>query len=221
MTSENREKNESVGAVKDQVKAGHTYDGIQEYDNPMPRWWVNLFWATVIFSILYAGYYMTGWGASHLDEYKSEVDRHTEIAALVDKEGAGKSEGAKNEGAESSSPQVDIKTRLVKAALDPEKIKAGKVVYDSRCMPCHGDRGQGSIGPNMTDDHWIHGGSLEQIFHITNVGVPAKGMIPWEGALSEDERINVVAFIRSIQGTKVAGGKAAEGEISAPTELVE
>ena len=189
---------------EDKLIEGHTYDGIQEYDNPMPRWWVNLFWATIVFSIGYCGYYMTGIGQSDLERYREEV-----ALAEAEKESTPAAE---------NQTVVDIGQRLIAAARSDDSIKAGKAVFDTRCMPCHGDKGQGLIGPNFTDNQWLHGGSMEEIFHIVNVGVPAKGMVPWEAQLSEEERINVVAFIRSIQGTNVTG-KAPEGEVSEPTPL--
>jgi cytochrome c oxidase cbb3-type subunit III len=188
---------------------GHTYDGIQEYDNPMPRWWINLFWATILFSIGYCGYYMTGIGPSHLDEYEQELQ-----LALEKKELLAKS-SVQDTG---TVTEHSVSSRLIKAALSEDSIASGKTIYDSRCMACHGDKGQGLIGPNLTDNYWIHGGSMEEILHIINVGVVEKGMIPWEAQLSEGERINVVAFIRSIQGTNIEG-KGPEGEIYEPVAL--
>jgi len=189
---------------EDKIIDDHAYDGIQEYDNPMPRWWVNLFWATIIFSIGYCAYYMGGVGGTDAETYEQEM------ASLTAEREVNKPE--EPEGG------VDLGQRLLLAALSADAVSAGKTIFDTRCMPCHGDKGQGLIGPNFTDDNWIHGGSLEEIFHVVTVGVPEKGMIPWEGQLSEEERISVVAFIRSIQGTNVAG-KAPEGEISEATPL--
>jgi len=202
MSSDSDNKNEQEKLIE-----GHTYDGIQEYDNPMPKWWVNLFWITIFFAYGYCVYYMTGIGPSHVEEYEMEMK-------LAEAE---KKAGAETTLAEQGSP-ISISERLVLAALSADSISGGKEIYASKCMPCHGDKGQGLIGPNLTDDHWIHGGSMEEILNIINVGVVAKGMVPWENQLSEDERINLVAFIRSIQGTKVEG-KAPEGEIAVPSIL--
>lgn len=196
----------------DQVKEGHSYDGIQEYDNPMPRWWVNLFWATVFFSVVYCAIYLPDWGKTSLDEYKADVEGSKQSSQSVVAQASAPPAQA------SASSTEALHDQLIKAARNPDSIKAGKSIYDSKCMPCHADKGQGLIGPNLTDDTWIHGGQLDQIYHTVSVGVPAKGMIAWEGQLSEQDRINVVAFIRSIQDTNVAG-KAPEGEKSAPTPL--
>lgn len=185
---------------------GHVYDGIVEYDNPMPRWWVNLFWATIFFSLGYSVYYMGGYGPGSLDEYATEMQRAAEEI-----------EKRKGETA-TSGTEEDLGSRLLVAARNQEMIVKGKDLFATRCMACHADKGQGLIGPNLTDNNWIHGGSLEQILHIINVGVVEKGMIPWEAQLSEEERFALVAFIRSIQGTNVEG-KAPEGEISEATSL--
>lgn len=202
MSSDSDKKDE-----QDKLIDGHTYDGIQEYDNPMPRWWVNLFWITIFFAYGYCVYYMTGIGPSHVEEYEMEMK-------LAEAEKAALAETTSTEQGSSSS----ISERLVLAALSADSISSGKEVYDSKCMFCHGDKGQGLIGPNLTDDHWIHGGSMEEILHIINVGVVAKGMVAWENQLSEDERINLVAFIRSIQGTNIEG-KGPEGIIAEPSIL--
>jgi cytochrome c oxidase cbb3-type subunit 3 len=190
---------------EDVVKEGHTYDGIEEYDNPMPRWWINLFWVTIFFSIGYCAYYMSGIGPSHIDEYEMEIARANEMLAAL------------NQGT-SNDDSITIMEKLIIASRDSAKIKNGQEIYMSKCMACHGDKGQGLIGPNLTDDYWIHGGSLEEILHIINVGVIQKGMIPWETQLSEDERFSVIAFLRSIQGTNVEG-KAPEGEFAEATSL--
>lgn len=189
---------------EDELLDDHNYDGIQEYDNPMPRWWVNLFWATIVFSVFYCIYYMLGFGPSHLDEYQQELSVASAKTAPS--------------GDSSASEEQSILEQLVKGAKSEATIASGKSIFGAKCMMCHGDKAQGLIGPNLTDEQWIHGGSLEEIFHIVNVGVAEKGMIPWEGQLSLEERIAVVAFIRSIQGTNIPG-KAPEGEIAAATSL--
>ncbi len=191
---------------EDEIEDSHVYDGIVEYDNPMPRWWVNMFWATVIFSVVYCGYYMTGYGTGSIEEYEAEM----KLALDLKEQQKGEVSGG--------GTAEDLTTRLVKAALSEEMIIKGTDLFASRCMACHADKGQGLIGPNLTDDYWIHGGSLERILHIINVGVVEKGMIPWEGQLSEEERFALVAFIRSIQGTNVPG-KGAEGDLSEATSL--
>lgn len=184
---------------------GHVYDGIQEYDNPMPRWWVNLFWATIIFSIIYCGYYMIGSGPGAIDLYNRE---------LADAEKLSPKETTTSVMADAGS----ILPRLIAAAADPAKIAAGKEVFARNCLACHGAQGEGGIGPNLTDGSWIHGGKLEEILTVINKGVVEKGMIPWENTLSEEDRFAVIAFIRSIQNTNVTG-KAAEGTPSDPTSL--
>lgn len=194
-----------MAKYEDKVKEGHSYDGIDEYDNPMPGWWKNLFWATIVFSIFYCGYYMLGSGPSALDEYAAEVEEIELAKAKVSEEKA--------------SSGVSLSSVLITASLDPTKVEAGKATFVGKCAACHGAQGQGVIGPNLTDAKWIHGGDLESIYRVVSEGVLEKGMIAWKGQLSDDQMAEVVAYIRSIQDTNVAG-KAPEGEISSATELV-
>ena len=94
----------------------------------------------------------------------------------------------------------------------PEAITAGKAIYDANCVACHSAKGEGLVGPNLTDNHWIHGGSLKDIRHVIVEGVIEKGMIPWKTSLTSEQIDQVVAFVWSIKGTNVPG-KPAEGEL--------
>jgi cytochrome c oxidase cbb3-type subunit 3 len=173
------------------------YDGIQEYDNDLPNWWLWLFYITIIFSIVYVAYYHFGPGLNPHQMLALEMAEHEKII-----------EQNKAAIADQTVETVD----LITLVGDADRIAKGKVVYDKNCMACHADKGQGLVGPNMTDNYWIHGGSLADIRRITSEGVVAKGMIPWKGVISEEEIDNVTLFVYSLKGTNIEG-KGPEGDL--------
>lgn len=175
----------------------HSYDGIHELDHVLPSWWVWIFIGSIIFSVWYAGYYMTGLGPSPHEELK------TALATI---------EAMKPDRL--AAPSEEDEANLIAALKDPEKQKKGSEVYMGKCMACHGDKGQGLIGPDLTDDYWIHGtGTAKEIAKSISEGVPDKGMPPWGPILTPGELIETVAFIRSIHGTNPAGAKPPQGEL--------
>lgn len=174
----------------------HEYDGIREYDNPMPAWWKGTFWVTFFFSIVYIFYYhFGGVGTSAEEDYAQEMRVfHEQEAALALSAGEVTEEG------------------LAKLMADPAMVAEGGAKYAEVCVACHGAAGEGKIGPNLTDEHWIHGkGSLVDIFGTVNEGVLAKGMPAWGRQLRPDEMRKVVAFVGSLRNTNAANGKAPEG----------
>ncbi|MEP0548826.1 MAG: cbb3-type cytochrome c oxidase N-terminal domain-containing protein [Rhodothermales bacterium] len=188
-----------VGGAADEVIPGHKYDGIREYDNPMPGWWVWLFVITVVFGVVYfLGIEVFGF----VDTYEDDLaEAQAELVEMRDAYAA-------------SGPAFETDERaLMRYASDAEMAAAGAEVYAATCASCHGNEGQGLIGPNLTDDYWVHGSSNEAIWEILAVGVPAKGMPPWENVLSAEERAELLAFIRSIDDTDPAGAKEPEGEL--------
>ena len=186
-----------VGSVKEGHEdhlLDHAYDGIQEYDNPMPRWWVWIFWGTFLYSLGYIFHYWVGNGQSVADNYEAEMD-------IV------RAARAKEAMAQSVSEDV-----LQQVMSDASSVSAGADVFSQKCVTCHLEKGQGSIGPNLTDEYWIHGqGGLMDIFNTVSEGVPAKGMPAWSRQLSPVELRQVVAFVGTLRGTKV-DGKPPEGE---------
>lgn len=172
----------------------HAYDGIHEYDNPMPRWWVNLFWASFFFSIVYAAHYhWTGNGQS--------------ISGLYDEE----MRIAREERAKASLKEAPSEQGLASLMEDAQLMKDAKVLFTERCVQCHAAEGQGLIGPNLTDGHWIHGqGSLMDIYQVVSQGVLTKGMPAWELQLKPIELRKLVAFVGTLRGKQLPG-KAAEG----------
>lgn len=168
----------------------HNYDNIQELDNPLPRWWIYLFIGSILISAVYIGYLMTG-SRSIQDNFERHYAKATKVTQAV----------------ESSTPQAPLEF-----LHDESTLADGKAVYDSRCAACHGKLGEGLVGPNLTDAHWINGdGTLEAIKTVIVDGVPAKGMMAWGNLLSEEDIMAVTSYIGSIQGSNPPNGKGPEG----------
>ena len=176
----------------------HSYDGIQEFDNPMPRWWVYLFWATIIFSILYffnvPGF---GVGKGRIADY----DRDIAAAASAD----AKRKAAQPAGA--SGEQLAAMTK------DASVVALGKQVFGQNCAACHRADAGGQIGPNLADDYWLHGGTLEQIHKTVVDGVLEKGMPPWGKVLKPNQVDAVVAYVYTVRGTNPPNPKAPQGDL--------
>lgn len=186
------------GDTPDQPIQGHKYDGIKEYDNPMPGWWLWLLWGTIAFSVVYyVGIEFFGF----VDTYEDDLA-----------EGITELEVIRHAYAE-ANPTFEIDEETLAGFVEnPAMVQAGAAHYSAFCANCHGPEGQGLIGPNLTDSYWIHGGTNVDLFDVISTGVLDKGMPPWEGALSPEERGELVAFIRSIVGTSPPNPKEPQGE---------
>ena len=177
----------------------HDYDGIQELDNPIPAWFMYLFYTTIIFGICYLlTYHVFGLGQLQYEEYKTEVAQ---------------ADIAKKEYLSKAANLVDENT--VRLSADPAVISSGQVIFTQRCAPCHGDHAQGNVGPNLTDDYWLHGSKITDIFKTIKYGVLAKGMPTWEKQLSPRQMADVASFVKSIHNTHPAGAKAPQGVLEA------
>ncbi len=177
----------------DKYLMDHHYDGIQEYDNPLPAWWLITFFGTIIFSFLYWIHYEFGGGPTLAQELKSDlavIQTLNPNAGNADKE------------------------ETLAALLSSEDAKAkGKEVYAAKCAVCHGPEQQGLIGPNLVDEYWIHGkGKLADIAGVVRKGVLDKGMPNWDNQLKDDEIQSVTVFIYAGRGSKPANPKAPQGE---------
>jgi cytochrome c oxidase cbb3-type subunit 3 len=170
----------------------HAYDGIQEFDNPLPRWWVWIFWATIVFSVLYTidlGGFMRGPGrVSDYNRTMAEAERRFP-----------KPSGPADPAA------------LAALAKDGKALALGKTVYATNCAVCHRADGGGNIGPNLTDDFWLHGGSIVEINKTINEGVLAKGMPNWGKMLSVEQVNAVTAYVASLHDTHPPDPKAPQG----------
>lgn len=183
----------------DNIIPGHAYDGIREYDNPMPGWWTNLFWVTIVFSVIY----LLG---VHVFDF---IDTYEEDLA----QSMSELEAVRAAYAE-ANPSVEMDAAALAAFVgDPAEAKNGSEPYMTFCAACHGDQGQGLIGPNLTDAYWMHGGTDTDLYHIITAGVPDKGMPPWESTLSAEARAQLVAYIRSLAGTNPPGAKEPQGDL--------
>ena len=103
-------------------------------------------------------------------------------------------------------------TTLVTLLENPSAQKSGKEIFQTRCSSCHGMFGEGGIGPNLTDDYWLHGAQLMDIYRTVKVGVPEKGMLPWERQLKPAELLSVSAYVGSLLGSDPPQGKEPQGD---------
>lgn len=174
----------------------HSYDGIVELDNHLPPWLVNVFYVTIAFGVIYFTYYtVLGIGQTQIEEYSEEQ----RIAAIQIAEW-------------NALALTSIDENTVTFDPTPQALESGQKIYDTNCVACHASDGGGGIGPNLTDEYWIHGGSISDIFSIVKYGVVEKGMIPWQDQLSPEEMQNVSSYILTLVGTTPLNPKAPEGE---------
>lgn len=172
----------------------HTYDGIQEFDNRLPNWWLWLMWGSMVFALFY-------WIVFHTLELR-----------VLPRE--------QFEGVMAEAEEIQL-AKMLEAGIDNEffvalaqnetKIAEGREIFVKHCVACHLDQGQGSVGPNLTDGVWIHGCEPMAMLKIVNDGVAAKGMPAWQNQLGPTRVMAAVAYIMTIQNTDVQG-KAPEGE---------
>ncbi len=187
------EKNKRSG---DPEILDHNYDGIQEFDNPLPSWWLLTFYGTIIFAVLYVGYYHFGSGPSLDDELASDLH---EVKLRMEAQ------------RQAEPPPSDEELNALFAK--PEVREHGKKLFGEKCAACHGGAGEGGIGPNLTDKFWLHGqGRLADLIKIVADGVPEKGMPPWKSLLSREQVMAAAAHVHGLAGTKPANPKAPQGE---------
>lgn len=174
----------------------HTYDGIQELDNPTPTWFNALFYSSIVFAAGYLLiYHVFGWGMNQDQEYMAEMQA---------------AEKQRMEYLATSGTNIDENS--VELDLSPEMIKPGHEIYLQNCGVCHGNQGEGMIGPNLTDEYWLHGGDIKDVFKVVKYGVPDKGMVPWESSLTPIQIAQVSNFIISLGGSNPANPKEAQGD---------
>lgn len=182
-----------TGKVTDQIHSTHDFDGIQEYDNDLPPWWKYMFYATIVFAVGYMlHYHVFRTGPLQIEEYEMEMQQ----AALL---------AAQNADDPNAETNYEVLT-------DAAALESGKALYIQNCAACHGQAGEGTVGPNLTDEYWIHGGDVNDIFRTIKYGVPSKGMVPWQGKLTKDQNLAVSSYILSLQGSNPPNAKEAQGE---------
>lgn len=178
------------------VLLDHDYDGIRELDNALPPWWKYGFYITIGVGVFYLfHYHITGYGMNPTQEYESEMARAQVKMELY---------------ASKQADKVDEKNIKMPGA---EGLAKGKDLYGTNCWACHGKLGEGGAGPNLTDDYWIHKGSLNDIYHSIKVGYPDKGMQSWEKNFSPIEISYITGYIKTLKGTNPPNAKAPQGDL--------
>ena len=178
----------------DQVRE-HSYDGVQEFDNRLPNWWLWTLYGSIVFAVIYwLVFHTLGLAPLPRERYQQSVIKATqaEIERL-------EAEGVTNES-------------LALMATLPDKVSEGAALFRQYCAVCHSDKGQGKVGPNLTDAYWLHGGQPLDILNTVTNGVTAKGMAAWGRQLGPRRVQAVVAHVLTIVDTNVPG-KAPEGEL--------
>ncbi len=184
-------------ALEGEILLHHDYDGIRELDNHLPPWWVNLFVLTILWSVGYMWYYHWGGdGPNQMEEYKMEVESAKKEMAIVL---AGKADA--------------VDESNVAAISDGTALGEGELIFKNNCVACHGQLGEGTVGPNFTDAYWLHGGGIKNVFKTIKYGVPEKGMIAWGAQLKPADIQKVASYILTLQGTNPPNPKAPQGDI--------
>jgi cytochrome c oxidase cbb3-type subunit 3 len=178
----------------------HDYDGIQELDNSLPPWWKYGFILTIAFAFVYLlNYHVFGNGKNPTEEYAAEMNQ-----AKIEKEAF--EANNKDKINESNVPMADA-----------PGINRGKEFYTANCVACHGTLGEGGAGPNLTDDYWLHKGSLNDVYHTLKVGYPDKGMQSWAIKFNPKEMSEIASFVKTLRGTNPPNAKAKQGDLFVET----
>jgi cytochrome c oxidase cbb3-type subunit 3 len=186
-----------MSTQKDPLLMDHEADGIRELDNRLPAWWVWLFWGAILWGVGYLiHFHVFRMGPGSAEEYRQEM------AAA----GAAKSAdaAAATAVAAASPAEAEVPLDQVQPSSEAAILAQGEALFVKNCVVCHAALGQGLIGPNLTDDFWIHGGEYKNIINTIREGVPAKGMITWKTVLKPSEILAVGSYVWSIHGRDVS-----------------
>jgi cytochrome c oxidase cbb3-type subunit 3 len=212
----------------------HDYDGIRELDNDLPRWWVWLFVITIIWGVLYLLYFhVLGVGYLSGDEYLREMNpnymrleaRHHRFLGILPEYHSPFYDPVRDhliQGPQArpavayveQSRESDTSTYV--ALSDEASVKAGLTIFQTKCATCHGKLGEGGIGPNLTDDYWLHGAGISNIYKTVKYGAPAKGMLSWRLELQPQQILQVASFVMTMHGSNPPNPKAPQGELVKP-----
>jgi cytochrome c oxidase cbb3-type subunit 3 len=176
----------------------HEYDGIQEYDNPLPRWWNWLFIGSIVFSGLYVTWYHIGVGPSVEEKYDAEVTAYVErlLEAL-------------------GEIQADDAT-IVRFMNNEDWMKAMSGTFVGNCSQCHAADGGGGIGPNLTDDRYKNVTTPKDIYDVIANGIEGASMAAWKDRLRDPQIILLASYVASLRGTTPANPIAPEGNVAPP-----
>lgn len=189
------------------IDLGHDYDGIRELDNRLPPWWLYGFYCTILFACVYLWRYHV----SHTAPLSGEEFQIAMRAAAAQRE----------EYLKKAANNVD-ETNVKLLTAEPD-LASGKNVFQTMCAACHGKLGEGGVGPNLTDDYWLHGGDIKDVFKTIKYGWPEKGMKSWKDDYSPSQIAQIASYVKSLHGTNPPNGKAPQGTIysagqGAPTD---
>lgn len=178
----------------EQGKSHH--DGIEELDNVLPRWWLQILWGSIVFALGYWFYYQVfDVGESPVAAYQREKLAAARVAA------------------ERLAAMGELTPAgLLEMSQNVAIVGGGKATFAATCAPCHAANGGGQVGPNLTDEYWLHGGQPLQILATIREGVVAKGMPAWGMQLGEDKTREVAAYVLSIANSHAPGGKPPQGD---------
>ncbi len=195
-----KENNELGNTIIDDEKhlvLDHDYDGIQELNHPLPNWWSGIWAISIFFSIIYFMYYIIMDGTSLAEAYKKD---YAKVSAIIQAE-------------KEKNGNFDLLT-YEKFVKENDGVAKGAIVYEENCLSCHAQGGKGDIGPNLTDNYWIHAkGDPSTIYPVVLNGVEDNGMPAWAEMLSKEELMSVVAYIITLQGTNPPEAKEPQGEL--------
>ncbi|GCD80338.1 cbb3-type cytochrome c oxidase N-terminal domain-containing protein [Schleiferia thermophila] len=187
------------------IMLDHDYDGIKELDNSLPPWWVWGFYITIIYSVIYLlHFHVLGTGPSSIEELEREL-------ALAEKQ--------KEEYLKTAANLIDENN--VQYLTAEANLANGRKIYEQNCPSCHAIDGGGLVGPNLTDDYYIHGGSIQDIFKVIKYGVLEKGMLAWKDMLSPAQMQDVASYVKSLKGTTPANPKEPQGTLYVEDENLE
>jgi len=175
----------------------HNYDGIQELDNSLPPWWKYGFYLTILVACIYLyRYHISHDGMSSKEEYEAAMQQ-----------------GEEDKAAYLLTAGNNVDENNVTQLKDPADIEAGKAIFVKTCAPCHLADGGGAVGPNLTDDYWLHGGSIKSVFKSIKYGWQDKGMKSWKDDFTPKQIQQLASFVKSLRGSKPAVPKLEQGEL--------
>lgn len=195
--SDKKNKNIILNEEEQSLLLNHDYDGIEEFDYPLPSWWTNIFIVTSIFGVFYLYYYQFAGGLSLKEQFQKDMSVINEKREAYAKD--------------ANNFDLSVYTELQKK--DPN-LQNAYLVYEENCLSCHEEKGKGDIGPNLTDAYWLNVKKTdpETIYKFIVVGNEDNGMPAWGDTLSKEELYQVVGYVLSLKDTNVAGGKEPQGE---------
>ena len=187
--------NKDKTTIDDNIIEGYEYDGITELDNPCPDWLMYIFYFTAFLAVFFLGYHF---GSSSKNEILQSYIGKLQNVQLQPVEEA---------------PEVS-ESELVALLEEPAELASGEEIFKDKCALCHGEFGEGLIGPNLTDNYWLHGqGNISDIVNTIRSGVPDKGMVAWKDRIPEKNILQIAAYIKSLKGTQAEGAKEPDGKL--------